>query len=213
MKKISGSSKCLLLGVTGGIASGKTVVSGMLGAMGAKTIDFDILAREVVEPKKPAWKDIVQHFGENVLMEDNTIDRKKLSDIVFKDGKKRKELESVTHPRIGAEFVKRVKSIAAKNKKAIIQAVVPLLIEGDMLGLFDKLLVVYVPAEVQIERLMARDKISRDQAVNILSSQLPIDEKVKFADFVIHNDRSLDKTRTQVEEIWEALLKIQKEKK
>lgn len=212
MQNTMGKHKGLLLGVTGGIASGKTVVSGMLDAMGAKTIDFDILAREVVEPKKPAWKDIVDFYGEQVLMEDKTVDRKKLSDIVFKNVKKRRKLESFTHPRIGDEFVKRVKKITAKNSKVIIQAVVPLLIEGNMKGLFDKLLVVYVPEELQIERLMARDKITRDQAVNILSSQMPIDEKVKFADFVIHNNRTLDKTRAQVEELWQVLQEMQKEK-
>ncbi|MCJ7773172.1 MAG: dephospho-CoA kinase [Desulfobacterales bacterium] len=212
MKNTIGRHSGLILGVTGGIASGKNVVSGMLGAMGAKTIDFDILAREVVGPKKLAWKDIVDYFGEQILSEDNTVDRKKLSDIVFKNVKKLRKLESFTHPRIGDEFVKRIKKITTKNSKAIIQVVVPLLIEEDMQGLFDKLLGVYVPKELQIERLMARDKISTNQAVKILSSQLPMAEKVKFADFVIHNDRSLDKTREQVEELWEVLQKMQKEK-
>ena len=212
MKNAIGRHSGLILGVTGGIASGKNVVSGMLGAMGAKTIDFDILAREVVGPKKLAWKDIVDYFGEQILSEDNTVDRKKLSDIVFKNVKELRKLESFTHPRIGDEFVKCIKKITTKNSKAIIQAVVPLLIEEDMQGLFDKLLVVYVPKELQIERLMARDKISTDQAVKILSSQLPMAEKVKFADFVIHNDRSLDKTRAQVEDLWEVLQKMQKEK-
>jgi len=213
MKKTIDKTNCLLLGVTGGIASGKTVVAGMLGAMGAKTIDFDILAREVVEPKKPAWKDIVGFFGEEVLMKDNTLDRKKLSEIVFNDPKKRKKLESFIHPVIGTEFASRVKKIAKKDKEAIIQAVVPLLLEEKMQDLFHKLLVVHVPKAIQIDRLMARDKISSEKAEKILSSQLPIDEKVKFADFVIHNDRTLDRTREQVEKLWEALKKIQDERK
>ena len=204
---------CLLLGVTGGIGSGKTVVSVILGDMGAKTIDFDILAREVVEPEKPAWKAVVDYFGDQILMKDNTLDRKKLSNIVFNDVKKRKKLENITHPGIGEEFGKRVEEITKKDPEAIIQAVVPLLIEGSMQSMFHKLLVVHVPTEIQIERLVARDKISRDQAINILSSQLPIDEKVKFADYVIRNDRSLEKTRAQVEELWEILKTLQKEKK
>jgi dephospho-CoA kinase len=213
MERIIGSSNCLLLGVTGGIATGKTVVAGMLGAMGAKTIDFDILAREVVEPKKPAWKDIVEYFSEQVLMEDKTLDRKKLSDIVFNDKKKRKKLESFIHPVIGEEFAKRVKKISEKDPEAIIQAVVPLLIEENMRSLFHKLLVVHVPEEIQIHRLVSRDKISEEQAEKIISSQLPIDKKVKLADFVIHNDRTLDKTRAQVEALWEELKELQKNKK
>lgn len=213
MKKTIEKTNCLLLGVTGGIASGKTVVAGMLGAMGANTIDFDILAREVVGPEKPAWKDIVEYFGEQVLLDDNTLDRKRLSDIVFNDADKRKKLESFTHSRIGDEFVSRVKEIATKDPEAIIQAVVPLLIEENMQGLFHKLLVVHVPAEIQIQRLVSRDKISRDQAEKILSSQLPIDEKVKFADFIIHNERTLDRTRAQVEELWEALKKVQADRR
>jgi dephospho-CoA kinase len=213
MKTIIGSSNCFLLGVTGGIGSGKTVVSVILGDMGAKTIDFDILAREVVEPKKPAWKAVVDYFGDQILMKDNTLDRKKLSDIVFNDVKKRKKLESIIHPGTGEEFGKRVKEITKKDPEAIIQAVVPLLIEENMQSMFHKLLVVHVPAEIQIERLVARDKISREQAINILSSQLPIDEKVKLADYVIRNDRSLEKTRAQVEELWEILKTLQKEKK
>ncbi len=212
MKKITENKRCLLLGVTGGIASGKTVVSGMLGALGAKTIDFDILAREVVEPGKPAWKHIVEYFGEQVLMQDNTLDRKKLSDIVFKDAEKRKTLERFTHPEIGAEFVRRVEEVIEKDPEAIIQAVVPLLIEGNMQKMFDKVIVVYAPPEVQIKRLVLRDKLSKGQAANILLSQLPIDQKIKFADFVIRNDNSLEDTREQVEALWQTLSELQKKK-
>lgn len=205
MNNITSKQNCLLLGVTGGIASGKTAVANMLEEMGARTIDFDMLAREVVEPEKPAWKDIVDYFGDEVLREDKSLDRKKLSDIVFHDAEKRKKLESFTHPRIGEAYIAQVNEITGKHPGAVIQAVVPLLIEGNMQSLFDKLLVVYAPPKVQIKRLTAREGIDEDQAEAMLSAQLPIDEKVKSADFVIYNDKSLDETRKQVEAVWKAL--------
>ncbi|MBW1847212.1 MAG: dephospho-CoA kinase [Deltaproteobacteria bacterium] len=212
MEGLRGKDNRLLLGVTGGIASGKTAVADMLQEMGAKTIDFDVLARQVVEPGKPALKDIVNYFGEQVLMEDGSLDRQKLSDIVFKDMEKRKKLESFTHPQIGVEFLKQVDEFTANDTEAIIQVVIPLLIEVNMQYMFHKLLVVYAPPEVQVERLALRDGISKDEAANILSSQLPIDEKIGYADFVIHNDKSLDETRKQVEDLWKTLKKMQKEK-
>jgi len=200
----------LLLGVTGGIASGKTAVANMLEQMGAPVIDFDVLAREVVEPGKPAWKEIVGYFGDQVLLEDGTLDRKKLSGIVFKDREKRKRLEGFTHPFIGAAYVQQADAIAAGNPDAIIQVVVPLLIEANMQHMFHKILVVYVPRETQIERLSQRDGIPREEAENILAAQLPIDEKVGVADFVIKNGGSLEDTRKQVETLWETLQELQK---
>ena len=210
LEVIRGKDNRLLLGVTGGIASGKTTVANMLAELGAPIIDFDILARKVVEPGKPAWQDIVDYFGKQVLNEDRTLNRKKLSEIVFADLEKRKKLESFTHPRIHEEFVKEVNKIAAEDPDAIIQVVIPLLIELNLQYIFHKLLVVYIPYEKQVERLMERDGISREQAENILKAQLPIDEKVGYADFVIHNEGSLEETQEQVRELWEKLKSIQK---
>ena len=196
-----------LLGVTGGIASGKSYVSQILEELGAPLIDFDQLARVVVEPGRPALDQITAYFGKQVLAEDGTLDRKKLSDIVFGDMEKRKKLESFTHPAIYEEFFSRVKSITRKTPDAIIQVGVPLLIEVNMQFLFDKLLVVHVPPEVQVERLVERDGITTEDAANILKSQLPIDEKVGYADFVIHNEGSRVETREQVEKLWGELSK------
>jgi dephospho-CoA kinase len=211
LEAIRGTDNRLLLGVSGGIASGKTVVADMLQEQGAHIIDFDILARQVVEPEQPAWKEIVNYFGEQVLDENGTIDRKKLSDIVFKDLEKRKKLESFTHPRISEAFIKQINEITSKDPNAIIQGVVPLLIEVNLQYLFHKVLMVYVPREVQIKRLMDRDGISEEEAAQRLHAQLPIDEKLGYADFVIYNDKSLEETRRQVEALWESLKKIQKE--
>jgi dephospho-CoA kinase len=212
MESIRGNDNRLLLGVTGGIASGKTTVTDMLKELGAPLIDFDVIAREVVEPGKPAWKEIVDYFGEQVLQEDKYLDRKKLSGIVFGDMEKRKKLESFTHPRIREEFVRQLNEIGGKETAPIVQVDVPLMIEGNLQYMFHKTLVVYIPEEKQIERLVARDGISKEEATDRLKAQLPIDEKVGYADFVIYNDKSLKETRKQVEELWETLKKIQKEK-
>jgi dephospho-CoA kinase len=210
LEAVRGTDGRLLVGVTGGIASGKTTVANMLEELGAPIVDFDVLARQVVEPGQPALEEIVDYFGKQVLQEDGTLDRKKLSDIVFKDMEKRKKLESFTHPRIRSEFVKQVNEIAGQRPNAIIQVVIPLLIELNLQYLFHKLLVVHIPYEDQVERLAKRDGISTEQAATILKAQLPIDEKVGYADFVIRNDGAEEETRKQVQELWEKLKEIQK---
>ncbi len=212
METIRGKDNRLLLGVTGGIATGKTTVVRMLEELGAPVIDFDLLARQVVEPDKPAWQEIVAYFGKQVLQNDKHLDRKKLSDIVFRDIEKRKKLESFTHPRIHAEFMVQLSTIVEKDPDAIVQVDVPLLIENNLQYLFHKTLLVYIPEEMQIERLVKRDKISEEEAADRLKAQLPIDEKMGYADFVIYNDKSLEETKKQVEKLWKTLKKIQKEK-
>jgi dephospho-CoA kinase len=213
MEEIRGKDNPILLGVTGGIASGKNTVARMLEQLGARLIDFDVLSRVVVEPGKPAWRDITACFGEQVLLQDKTLDRKKLAEIVFRDSEKRKKLESFVHPRIYEEFTRLVKEYAAKDSNIIIQVVVPLLIEGNLQHLFHKILLVYIPEETQIERVMKRDRISREMALNMLRSQLPNEEKKGYADFIVDNSGPLEETKRQVEEVWEKLKKIQKEKR
>ena len=210
--KIRGKDNRLLVGVTGGIASGKTTVSDMLQELGAPVVDFDLIARQVVEPGKPAWQEIVDYFGKQILAEDDNLDRKKLSAIVFSDFEKRKKLESFTHPRIHEEFVKQVGRIAKKNPDAIIQVAIPLLIELNLQYMFHKIVVVYISAEKQVERLAERDGISNEEAANILRAQLAIEEKKGYADFIINNEKSIGNTKQQVENLWASLKKIQKEK-
>ncbi len=202
------SDSCFLLGVTGGIASGKTTVARMLEERGSPVIDFDVLSRVVVEPGKPAWREIVDYFGEQALQADKTLDRKKIADWVFRDPGKRKKLEGFTHPRIFEEFRSRVKEIASRDREAIISVVVPLLIEAHLQDLFHKVLLVYIPPEKQIQRLMERDGISREMAGKILAAQMPIDEKKPYADFLVDNSGSVEDTRAQVGEIWKKLKKM-----
>ena len=213
LKNIRDRHNLFLLGVTGGIASGKTTVANMLKDLGAHTIDFDILARHVVEPGKQALREIIAYFGEDVLLKDGHLDRKKLAGIVFQDEEKRKKLEGMTHPYIFEEFTNQVSEIAKKEPHAIIQAVIPLLFEGKLKHLVHKILVVYVPKERQIERLVARDGITRDEALHRLKAQLPISEKVIYSDFMINNDCPVEETKKQVEDLWQALNSIQKEKR
>jgi dephospho-CoA kinase len=213
VEELRGKDRRVLLGVTGGIASGKSTVARMLEELGAPIIDFDVLSRVVVEPEKPAWRDVVAFFGEQVLNEDRTLDRKKISEIVFRDAEKRKKLEGFTHPRIYEEFTKRVKEITQQDPQAIIQIVVPLLIEANLQHLFHKLLVVYVPEEVQIQRLMKRDLITRETALNILSAQMPIEEKKTYSDYCLDNSGTIEETKKQVLRVWEEIKEYEKSRK
>ena len=201
-----------MLGVTGGIASGKTTVANMLEDLGVPIIDFDLLSRQVVEPGQPAFKDITDYFGDGVIDKNGTLDRKRLSAIVFRDSAKRKILEGITHPRIVEAFVRQIKKMAEKDPHRIVQAVIPLLFEVNLTHLVHKVLVVYVSPDKQIERLTRRDKISHKEAENILKIQMPIDEKVAKANFVIHNEGNVDETRKAVYALWRSLKEAQQER-
>lgn len=209
---IRGNDNRIVLAVTGSIATGKTTVAGMLEELGAKTIDFDVLSRVVVEPGKPAYDDIVAFFGKQVLNKDKTLNRDKLREIVFRDLEKKKKLESFQHPRIGEEFVKLVEQYTREDPGAIIQAVVPLLIEAGMQPLFHHVLMAYATAEEQKRRLIERDGLSEEMAMNMINSQLSVEEKKGYCDLVVDNSGSLENTRKQVEAVWKKLKKIQQDR-
>jgi dephospho-CoA kinase len=213
IRTLRGSDNRLLLGVTGSIGTGKSTVARMLEELGAPVIDFDFLSRVVVEPGKPAWKDIVAYFGEQILMEDKTLDRGKLRDIVFRDLEKRKKLESFQHPRIVEEFFKLVESYAQADPNAIILAVIPLLIEINMQALFHHILMVYAPEDLQKNRLMARDGLSEELALQMIRSQLSVEEKKGYCDFIIDNSGSPEETREKVKDLWRQLKQIQEDRK
>jgi len=192
----------LFLGVTGGIATGKTTVTKALEEFGIPVIDFDILARNVVQPGMPALNEIIEYFGPHFLQEDGNIDRKKLSSIVFRDEEKRKKLEGFIYPWISEEFITQARDTVAKGENRIIQVSVPLLIETGLQDFFHRILVVYIPRNMQIERLIKRENISKDHAENILNNQLSIDEKLKYADFIIDNKGSRLETKKQVKKLY-----------
>ena len=212
LEVLSERSNILLIGLTGGIATGKSTVADFLKGMGAEVIDFDQLARIVVKPGKPAFNEITDIFGGEILDSQGNLDRKKLSDIVFRNAEKRKKLEEITHSRIADEFVIRVTEIADSRPGTIIIAAIPLLIEADMQDWFHKIVVVRISREEQIERLIKRDGVSREKGKDILDSQMPIDEKLEYADFIIHNDKSIHETNHQSEELWEKLKYLQRRK-
>jgi dephospho-CoA kinase len=205
-KRQSGAAP-VIVGVTGGIASGKSTVARMLEEFGAVAVDFDVLARRVVEPGTPAFNEIVALFGERVLQRGGGINRKKLAAVVFQDAHKRKALENITHPRIVEAFLGRVQEITARGGKTIILAVIPLLFEAGLRHLVHKVLLVYIPREMQIERLITRDGISPEEAENRLRAQGPIDEKLGYADLVIHNEGTLEETRKAVQRAWTEIRK------
>lgn len=190
-----------IIGLTGGIATGKSTVSEMLKKNGAHIIDFDVLSRVVVEPDLPAWKDIVDFFGESVLNEDRTLNRTRLGEIVFDDEEKRRQLQGFIYPRLFEEYSRRVEEIRETDPEAIIIVDVPLLIEIRLQHMFEKIIVVYAPEEQQLRRLIERDGFSREDAEKRLQAQMPIEEKLKHADYVIHNTGSLEDTEIEVGKI------------
>ncbi|MBI5683167.1 MAG: dephospho-CoA kinase [Deltaproteobacteria bacterium] len=187
----------MIIGLTGGIASGKTIVAEFLKGLGVHVIDADEISREITKIGTPAYKDIVNEFGTDILKTDRTINRKRLGEIVFANDALLKKLNKTTHPRIIEEEKKRIRDIQLKIPDAVIVVNAALLIETGHYKEMDKIIVVYVDEETQIERLMARDGITEAAARMRLSRQMPLKEKVKFADFVIDNSFSIEKTKDE----------------
>lgn len=191
-----------VIGLTGGIASGKSSVARTLEKLGAVVVDADQLAREVVKPGEPAYIAIIAEFGELVLNPDQTIDRATLGKLVFADAAARKRLERITHPAIGSRAAERLAELQQAGAQVVFY-MAPLLIEAGITSRVDEIWVVYVDEETQLQRLMQRDLISRDEAIQRLSAQMPMAEKVKYGKVVIDNSGTLDETERQVREIWE----------
>ena len=192
-----------IIGLTGNIACGKSVVADMLKGLGASAIDADRIARCVVEPEKPGWKDIVAEFGRGILNPDGAIDRKKLGEIIFNNEAKRKALNSIIHPKIKEGILINLKKHEnAKPSVVIIEAALIIENEGWLNTLVNGLIVVISDDEVQLKRLMERSGFSKEEALARVSSQMPTSQKVARADYVIDNSGSLDETMRQVKSIW-----------
>jgi dephospho-CoA kinase len=203
----------LNVGLTGGIASGKSTVAKMFVKKGAHVIDFDELAHDVQEPGKPAWKEVVNHFGKQILQPDKKIDRIKLGNIVFADKEKLIQLNNIVHPLVFQEWHARLEKISKKEKHAIVLSDVPLLFEVNMQRLFDMTMLVLIAPEEQIRRLMTRNGVDKEEADKRLKSQMPINEKIALADIVIDNESSMTKTEKKVGQVWQELLQKEKQKK
>ncbi|MDD5093779.1 MAG: dephospho-CoA kinase [Dehalococcoidia bacterium] len=199
----------IIVGLTGSIASGKSTVSETFKELGAYVIDWDILAREVVRPHQRAWNGIVDYFGRAVLNEDLTLNRQKLGEIVFRDAEKLEKLNQITHPAVIEEDEEQTEEIGKLDPNAIVIKDVPLLIEIGFHKRVDKVVVVYASRENQIKRMMASRGLSSTEATQRIEAQMPLREKIRFADFVIQNDGSVQDTGKQVEEIFAALKALQ----
>jgi len=195
-----------VIGLTGGIASGKSTVSSVLKNLGAYIIDADVIAREVVVPGHPAWQQIVQAFGEKILLDDGNINRRKLADRVFHDEAARKKLNQITHPWIIKEVEKKIGEIGAMDRQAVIVVDAPLLIEAGMVDLVDQVWLAALPEELQVTRLTQRDHTSREEAIHRISAQMPLVEKQKYAHHIIDTSGSLADTVNQIHVLWNQLL-------
>ena len=206
MAKLETARPYFLVGLTGGIASGKSIVSRQLAELGCRLVDADILAREVVAPGEPAWHAIVEEFGPEVARPDRQLDRKRLGALVFADPARRKVLEAITHPAIAARRETILEGLAAERFDGVVVLDVPLLIEVGGAARVDRVVLVYAEPEVQLARLMGRDGFDRGEAERRVASQMPLAEKVRHAHFVIDNSGTPEETAAQVRAVHAALL-------
>ncbi|WP_174729611.1 dephospho-CoA kinase [Mesobacillus harenae] len=187
----------LVIGLTGGIASGKSTVSNMLKKLGAVIIDADIEARLAVEPEELAYKKIIEFFGDTVLNEDKSLDRGKLGSIIFHDPEKRKVLNEIVHPAVRERMLQK-KDKAINDHKEIIVLDIPLLFESKLAYMAEKTLLVYVTEEVQLSRLISRNGFTEEDALARIKSQMPLKDKIPLADAVINNNGDLSDTESQL---------------
>ncbi|KAI5997637.1 dephospho-CoA kinase-domain-containing protein [Pisolithus orientalis] len=187
----------LVVGLTGGIATGKSTVSALLSASGIPIIDADVLAREVVAPGTRALSKIAAYFGPDVILPDGSLDRKKLGSIVFNDETKRRKLNSIVHPAVTRAILWNILGCWIRGERMCVVDV-PLLIEGGLWKWMGRIIVVYCSPEIQLQRLMARDKSTHAEASARLTSQQPISSKIAYADIVIDNSGSRSELEEQV---------------
>jgi dephospho-CoA kinase len=195
----------LIVGLTGGVASGKSVVSQVWKEEGAYLIDADRIARELVQPRAPAWKALVKAFGKEILQEDGSIHRKKLATRVFSNPVEKDLLNRILHPRIKREIDRRIKGIGQKGPKAIVVIDAALLVETGYYRNVDKVVVVTSTKKQQIERLRRRDQMDQEMARGIIDSQISGEERIKVADIIIRNEGSRKKTERKAKEVFEEL--------
>lgn len=195
----------MIIGLTGGIACGKSTVANILRQKGILVIDADEISREITKKGKPAWQEIKEEFGEEVIGPDGEILRKKLAQIVFNNPTKLAALNQITHPRITKQLTEILAEIKAKKSQRIIVIEVPLLFECGLQDIFDEVWVVKAPQSLMIERLIRRDSLSKEDALKRISSQMPLTQKAQLADRVIENSGSVNDLKKQIEDILKEL--------
>ncbi len=204
--------KTRIVGLSGGIGSGKSTVVRTLAELGARVIDADQVVRDVQQPGSPALAEIAESFGAELIEPGGALDRKALGDIVFRDEAARQRLNAIVHPKVVTEMTRQLAEAMAEAP-ALVVLDIPLLFEGRQSGTgsaalipFDTTLLVWVPAELQVERQMARDDCDEDEARRRIAAQMPIDEKRALADHIIDNSGTLEQTEAQVRALYATLL-------
>jgi dephospho-CoA kinase len=198
----------LRVGLTGSIGVGKTFVASVFIELGCHVLDADQTAREVVMPGTPGLKALVEAFGDDILATDGTLDRKRLGALIFADQSKRQRLNHILHPFIIARQDEILNGWEAEDPNGIGIVDAALMIESGGYKRFDKLIVVHCRPEVQLERLMLRDKLSREEALRRINSQMPQEEKQQFADYLIDTSDGFELTRSRSVEIYNQLLRV-----
>ena len=195
----------LKVGLTGSIAVGKSYVLSVFGELGCETFDADKIAHAMMEPGRPAHQDIVREFGKEVLADDGSVDRAKLGAIVFADEARRKRLNEIVHPRVIEEQNRLLAEVEARNPDGIVIVDAALMIESGGYKRFDKLIVVFCDRETQVERLMRRNSITREDAERRIAAQMSSEEKRRYADYEIDTSGPFEETRKQVVEVYDDL--------
>lgn len=196
------------VGLTGGIASGKSSVCDIFSRLGARVLDADILAREAVKPGRPAWIKLREVFGPKFFHPDGSLNRRSVRTLVFRDPEKRRQLNEIVHPEVMRAVREWLEAMGRGEPHAVLLVDVPLLVEVGAVKGFDRVVLVFVKEEIQLARLMARDRLSLEEARTALEAQMPLREKLAFADYVVDNNGSLEETRLQVEAVWRELLSL-----
>jgi dephospho-CoA kinase len=199
----------LKIGLTGGIATGKSYVLSVLSELGCEVIDADTMAHRVIEPGRPAYLEIINQFGHEMLNEDGSINRAALGAIVFTNKNARERLNAIVHPRVYEAQAEWFEQIARRDPGAITVVDAALMIETGSFRRFDKVIVVYCDAELQLRRLIERNGFTLEQAQARISSQMPSEEKLKYADYLIDTSNGFEDTRRQVEKIYGELRALQ----
>ena len=195
----------ILIGLTGGMGTGKTLAASIFKELGAHILDADLICRKLVEPGQPALKEISECFGENILDKSRNLDRKKLAQVIFNDPNKKKILENILHPKVFAFEKEKYENICKINPSALVIIDAALLIESGNYKNMDKVVVVNTDEKNQMERILARGGLRKDEIISRINNQMPSQEKQRYADFILENSSDKLQLRNQIEGLYEKL--------
>ena len=199
------SPPMILIGLTGGVATGKSTVAAMFRQCGAVVIDADALAHEVVRPGTPGWREIIRRFGRSILQADQTLNRQALGQIVFGNRAKLRQLEAIIHPRVAREQIRLTREAARKDRQAVVVYDVPLLFEAGIDKRVDKVVVVTADQRTQIARLKKRNGLSRPEALRRIRNQMPLAKKIRMADYILNGTKDQKSLARDVAKLYQSL--------